>query len=132
LHDHAIPAHVTAFIVDHISSVIQLEVLLLLHLHRDRARSAADLGRELRIDPEWVDSQAQTLCQKGVLVCGGDAHREYQFAPRTPEMARAVDDLAQLYDERRVSVITLIFNKPVDQAQSFADAFRIRRNGGNG
>jgi hypothetical protein len=132
LRDHAIPNHVVGFVVQHVSSVIQLEVLLLLHAHRARSYAPAELGRELRVNADWVEAQVQTLVNNGVLVSVGESPRRYQYQPRTSQLAEAVDDLARVYQERRVSLITLIFNKPVDQAQSFADAFRIRKEGSRG
>jgi hypothetical protein len=43
-------------------------------------------------------------------------------------MDRAIAGLAQAYTDRRVSVITLIFSKPVDKLRSFTDAFKLRRD----
>ncbi len=132
MRDHAIPNHVVGFVVEHVSSVIQLEVLLLLHAHRERTYTPTELGRELRVNADWVEEQVQTLVSNGVLVSVGESPRRYQYNPRTRELGEATDDLARVYEERRVSVITLIFNKPTDKAQSFADAFRIRKDDGRG
>ena len=41
-----------------------------------------------------------------------------------------IDDRSALdraYAERRVTVINLIFSKPIDKLRSFADAFRIKK-----
>jgi hypothetical protein len=46
----------------------------------------------------------------------------------TPALDAAVAQLAKDYAERRVSVITLIFSKPVDKLRTFADAFRLRKD----
>lgn len=127
MHDDTIPAPVVAFIVEHISSVIHLEVLLLLQSRSDRSFTADELGRELHVNVEWIASQARSLCDKGILVCLGDAVRRYQFVPKTPDFAQTVEDLSRAYAERRVSVVTLIFNKPVHR-----DAPRIRSESGNG
>ena len=129
MHDEGIPIHVAAFIVDHISSVVQLEVLLLLLARRASEATADDLSRELRVNADWVITQMQPLCDTGILAVAGG---RYQYRPKSSDIDQTVQDLARTYNERRVSVITLIFNKPTGQVQSFADAFRIRRNGGNG
>ena len=44
------------------------------------------------------------------------------------DLHRAVAGLAREYAARRVTVIGLIFSKPVDKIRSFADAFRLRRD----
>lgn len=58
----------------------------------------------------------------------GDPLR-YRYGPASPEAARAVQLLDRLYIERRVTIITLIFSKPIDTIKDFADAFRIRKRG---
>lgn len=123
-----IPQEVQAFIADHIESVVQLEVLLLLHAAPQRVFSAAEIGRELRIDAAWAAQQLVNLCSRGVLTCTGTTDPVYRYGPRTPEMDRAVADLAQAYADRRVTVIGLIFSKPVDKIRTFADAFRLRKD----
>jgi hypothetical protein len=126
--DPQIPQEVQAFIADHIESVVQLEVLLLLHAAPQRVLSAADIGTELRIDPAWAGEQLVNLCSRGILTCTTTGESLYRYSPRTPEMDRAVAGLAQAYTDRRVTVIGLIFSKPVDKIRSFADAFRLRKD----
>jgi hypothetical protein len=128
LAEEAIPSEVRALIAEHIDSVAQLEALLLIQATSGAggAWDAERLGRELRINRDWAASQLQHLCAHGLLNCDKPPH--YTYAPRTPELARAVEGLAQAYAERRVSVIGLIFSKPMDKLRSFADAFRLRRD----
>jgi hypothetical protein len=52
----------------------------------------------------------------------------FRFDPRTTELAQAIEELARAYADRRVTVIGLIFAKPLDKIRSFADAFRIRKD----
>lgn len=109
---------------------MQLELLLLAFGRRDRAWTAGDLAREMRIDPAWVDAQLRSMTGKGFFEIAADEPAQparFRFAPRTPGHDRAVADLAQAYADRRVSVIGLIFSKPVDKLRSFADAFRLRK-----
>ena len=44
------------------------------------------------------------------------------------ELDELVGSLEKVYEERRVSVITLIYSKPVDKVRTFADAFRLRKD----
>ncbi len=39
--------------------------------------------------------------------------------------------LAEGYAERRVTVINLLFSKPVERIRTFADAVRLRKDGGS-
>jgi DNA-binding HxlR family transcriptional regulator len=122
-----IPPPVRQFIADHIDSVMQLEVLLLLAAERQRAWTANDLAELLRIDPTWVDAQLRAMAAAGLVAQQADP-AAFRFDPRTPELAQAVDELAKTYADRRVTVIGLIFAKPMDKIRSFADAFRIRKD----
>jgi hypothetical protein len=123
-----IPANVQALIAAHISSVVQLELLLLLHAQPDRDRTPTDISKELRVDAGWVAGQLRALCAAGLLVCTETPAPSFRYWPARPDLKDAVDGLAQAYAKRRVTVIGLIFSKPVDPIRSFTDAFRLRKD----
>jgi hypothetical protein len=126
--DPGISQEVRALIVERIDSVVQLEVLLLLQANADRAWTAADVAQELRIEPSWATGQLRELAARGLFAPMPDAPATYRYAPNPPELDAAVVRLSKDYAERRVTVITLIFSKPVDKLRSFADAFRLRKD----
>jgi hypothetical protein len=118
-----------------------LEVLLLLHADPRRPFTAADLGRELRINADWAGDQMRVLCDRGLLACTMPSPATYRYAPQSPELDAAVRGLAAAYADYRVTVTSLIFAKPekpdrpdkaAEQIRSFADAFRIRRDDKHG
>ncbi|HEY3239881.1 MAG TPA: hypothetical protein VGL92_09985 [Acidimicrobiia bacterium] len=119
-----LPSEVRAFIVRHLSSGAQLEVLLLLHRHPDRSWAAAAVGRELRIDKEQAGWALSRLAADGLF--GGDEESGYRFEPRLRRKAGAVDALAALYPTYRVAIVSLIFSKPSGPMRDFSDAFRLR------
>jgi hypothetical protein len=122
-----ISQEVRALIAERIDSLVQLEVLLLLRAAPDRPWTAAEVAQALRIDPTWATGQLGDLAARGLLA-SADVPGAYRYAPATPELVRAVTQLEKDYAERRVTVITLIFSKPVDKLRSFADAFRLRKD----
>jgi len=126
--EEGISPEVKSFITQHIDSVVQLEILLLLHARREQAFNADEISRELRVDRAWVEGQLSNLCGRGLLNCSDQTPPLYQYAPRDNKLSAAVDALAREYAQRRVTVISLIFSKPVDKIQAFADAFRIRKD----
>jgi hypothetical protein len=131
--DEGIPQEVRAFITEHIDSVLQLELLLLLHTKRSDDFSAAEVVAELRIDPAWAVRQLDDFCARGILACPeAEAPRRYRYAPKSPQTDAAIARLEQPYADRRVSVISLIFSKPTDKLRSFADAFRVRKEKSDG
>lgn len=107
---------------------MQLELVLLLQAEPGRQWSAADIAAELRVDAAWVASQLDELCRRGILICQRGTIPRYQYGPADPATAAAVATLAALYATHRVSIISMIFSKPVDRLRSFADAFRLRKD----
>lgn len=120
------PADVGQFIAENVSSVAQLEILLLLRGGADRVWTTAEVSAALQLTPDMAAEQMAELQRRGLISRNLPAD-PYRYSPRTPELAGLVDRLARLYDERRVSVITQIYSKPVDKVQTFADAFRWRK-----
>lgn len=107
-----------------ISSVWDLELLLLLRRTPERRWTADELVRELRASPTAVSRAVARLRAQG-------------FAEESPKSAvqyRAVDEarnefvrsLEQLYASKPASVIKEIVSRPDDELTSFSDAFRIR------
>lgn len=123
-----IPRDVQRFISDHLSSVAQLEVLLTMHRDPGTPRTPRDVAESLRIDPGWAASEMQGLRDRGLLVEVDEPDGAYCFSPRSEELETAVDGLAKAFSTHRVSVITMIFSKPSDAVDSFADAFKLRRD----
>jgi hypothetical protein len=131
VNEQSLPKDVQRFIADHITSVVVLEALLLLFAHPGRAWTAAELGAELRVDAGWTDRELAELSRRGVIRRreGASAGEPAQYT--YPEDAPTKETLAQLaecYQERRVSVISLIFAKPAEAIQTFADAFNLRKD----
>lgn len=120
-----LPQQVRAFVADHINSVEQLEVLLLLARDGSRAWTVEEVASELVTTPHSVAIRLDDLRQHRLLVTEDEA---YRYEPSSSEARAAVNELAAIYPKRRVSVINLIFSTPDDRLRSFSDAFRLRRD----
>lgn len=123
-----LPEAVRRLIADHIDSVEQLEILLLLHQHPERSWTAESVARELRVSPLSAGDRLKDMGRASILSKVQGTEGEYRYAPESQQLAEAVAGLATAYAERRVTVINLIFSKPVDKIRTFADAFRLRRD----
>jgi hypothetical protein len=128
LSTNGLPDIVRDFIIEHIDSVEQVEILLLLRQKTGRTWTAESMARELRIAAGSAGTRLSDLKRLGFVVAVDGAPGEYRYAPRTPELDEKVRGLAEAYSERRVTVINLIFSKPIDTIRTFADAFRLRRD----
>lgn len=123
-----ISADVRVLIGRHFDSVVQLELLLLLQAGRERAWTADEVARELRIEPAWTAAQLDHLASHRLLRSTKAGNAAYTYEPATPELSATLDRLARAYTERRVSLIALIYSKPADSLRTFADAFRFRKD----
>jgi hypothetical protein len=121
------PADVQQFIAQHIETLAQLEILLLLRSEPQREWEPAEVARLLYTAEEMCASQLADLARRGFLSGTPAPNPRYRYQPSSEELSQSVDRLAALYAERRVAVITLIYSKPVNKVQTFADAFRLRK-----
>jgi hypothetical protein len=115
------------FISDQFDSVAELELLLLLRTDPSRTWTAQEAGAALYANPDAVSLLMDALKSKRLLETEGSEQRFF-FRPESDELFRLIDELADLYRERRVAVITLIYSKPIDKIRSFADSFRLRKD----
>ncbi len=125
--DESIPPEVRSFIASYIDSLVQLEILLLLAKEPDREWTADRVAAELRISPSWAEQDLKLLCQRGVLTPCSQEPAHYRHGASSPQLDLALLALQKEYQARRVTIINLIFAKPIDKLKDFADAFRLRK-----
>ncbi|MBA3892233.1 MAG: hypothetical protein H0X69_00860 [Gemmatimonadales bacterium] len=122
---NGLPEDVRTFLHQHVDSVEQLEVLLLLWRAPERGWTSEEVATAVYSHPSSVVRRLAMLLGQGLL-----REREpgcYQYAPRTADLHDTVTRLDHTYRERRVAVVTLIASKPIENVRAFSDAFRIRR-----
>ncbi|XXF78665.1 MarR family transcriptional regulator [Myxococcaceae bacterium GXIMD 01537] len=117
-----LPERVHGFLAEHIGSVEQLEVLLLLRRHPERGWSPEQVARELRIEPGSADKRLEDLERRGFVARWDGPGHEYVYLPGPPEREDTVRGLAEGYAQRRATVIHLIFSKPVECIRTFTEA----------
>lgn len=122
----AIPPSVEQFIWRHIPSVGQLEILCVLWQDSRRKWSVPDLRKELQSSEEAISACLRRFIQAGFVAM--DEQERYVYAPASPQLAETVDAVVKTYRERRVTVIELIYQRPSDSIQGFADAFRFKQD----
>jgi len=117
-----LPRDVKAFIQRHLSTGAQADVLVLLQRER-RGWTAAQVGKELRIDTEQAASLLAALQRSGLLRGDGGS---YEYSPRDPRLEAVADSFGRLYPIYRVAIISLIFSRPTGAIHDFSEAFRLR------
>jgi hypothetical protein len=125
----SLPPEVASFLAQHIDSVEQLEILLLLRMDRSRTWTPSELATEMRTTEGSAATRLTKLLAHGLVSRTGDA---YRFAPADAAVEASVAAVATTYVSRRYVVIQAIFEPRASTLQAFADAFKIRDgNSGN-
>jgi predicted transcriptional regulator len=122
-----LPDAVRRFIAAHINSVEQLEVLLLLRADPAREWVPGEVSRELATAPDAAALRLADLEAHGLVRGRLDPVPRYRYGKLSRSKEADVAALADAYAKRRVAVITEIFAEP-SPAESFSDAFRLRRD----
>jgi hypothetical protein len=119
-----LPAPIESFIREQIGSIAELELLLLLAREPARDWRTEDAAKSLAVSPDAIRGFFDRFRARGLCEARDETFR---FAPRTQELADLVAAVNDSYQQRRLTVINLIYAGPVEKFQSFADAFRFRR-----
>lgn len=123
-----LPLNVRHFIAQQIESVAQLETLLLLRRESQRLWNAGELSQRLYLSEKMCQVMLNDLERRKFLTrtTDGDSVR-YECPDLAADAIIAL--LEELYRERRVAVISEIHSTPISKVQTFADAFRLRKDG---
>jgi hypothetical protein len=116
-----------SFVADHVHSITQLELLMLLHGDPDRGYTAADASRALRAPERLMGGQLGDFYAAGVLTADDSPDPAYRFNAGGRH-ARIVDELATAVRQRKRAVHDLVLMGPSTDVQVFSDAFRLRRD----
>jgi hypothetical protein len=84
---------VRTLITKHISSVAQLELILLLRHTPDRWWTPEELSHELRTEPVWLERALSDLCSRGMCEESAESGRRFRFRPNTPAIEQTLDAL---------------------------------------
>jgi len=120
---------VERFLVEHIDSIAQLEIVALLYGEPETARTAAVIARVIGVDPAWAATELGRLVGRGFVAPatnGGDP--AYRFSADDPALRETIERVLQAFRERRVTVVDLVATKPSPHVRGFADAFRWRKD----
>jgi len=110
------------FVIRHIKSLEQLELLLLLASDPSKSWTLQQLVKEISSTRESVAQRVNQLTEEGLLAKDGEFFR---FSPASPEKAAVVPELAVAYRKYRVRITELIYSR-ARVLKVFSDAFKLR------
>lgn len=122
-----LPEELSRFIAGHIDSVHTLEVLLLLHEKRDQAWTASDVLGSVKSSLGAIQNSLDQLVVQGLVRQTSENPAAYQYSPKNAGVVQLIAELSTAYAERRSTVIQSIYSRPIRVAQTFSDAFDLRK-----
>lgn len=126
LPDAELPEVVLALVRQHMHSMDHVAVLLALRASPDAELRSGELASLARIDTAVTTSVLADLAASHLVAKTTAAGYRYQ---PSEAMRDAVDQLAEMYNSRPVTLVRAIYDRPASAVKSFADAFRIRSTG---
>lgn len=120
--------NIREFIAQQIESVAQLEALLLLRQDSGRSWNAEDLSRRLYLSEQMCRAMLDDLERRRYVV-RDPVSNSVAYACSDLQADALLGSLETLYRERRVAIISEIHSNPISKVQTFADAFRLRKDG---
>jgi hypothetical protein len=129
----SIPADILDLLRHRVSSLEELEILLLLRRTSGRAWEVFEIARELGLTDSIVENTLAALRSAGFFaVAGSGPNLVWRYAPASAESSALLDRLAQVYDDRRLEVMRLLSTQALERVRTsavraFADAFVIGR-----
>ena len=121
-----IPENVRQFLSQYIGTVNDLEVLLMLMQMR-REWTALEVGERMYLDEDAARAVLSGLVASGLVERGEAAPLRYHYRA-TENTDAVIQSLASTYARMRVRVIELIYQSSNRTIQSFADAFKIKKD----
>lgn len=128
--DFGLAAEVRRLIASHLASMDHVEVLVLLHRSAPAAVTQVDAARETRRPVELLTTVMADLVNGGLAsrAPGPGGDDIFAFAPQSESLRRDVEQLVAVYNERPVTLIRAVYDRPPEPVKSFADAFRLRKD----
>lgn len=123
-----VPDDLRRFILTSIPSVPYLEAVLLLRSDPDRPWDSFNVASRLYVAEGQALDLLHAMQQAGIASRAENGR--FLYAPRAPELAATLEQLATVYAQDLVGVTDLIHARVEKRAQQFADAFRWKKEGG--
>ena len=92
----------------------------------DRFRTAREVASEFRMTPSHARRDLETLSARGLLEVRVGEETSYRYRPKSDDLGRRCDLLAQHYITSRQAVLGFVATELRLSVKRFADAFKLR------
>ena len=115
------------FLQQRLSSIDQIEIVLLLLNQPTRSFTAPEVAATLGTAPEAAAMRLFLLASGGLIAFEPSAVPRYRYVVSDDEADVMIRELAEIYADDRDAVLSAIDTRPQDPIRSFADAFKLRK-----
>lgn len=125
---HGLSPKIRQLVARHFPSMDHVQILLVLQSTAPEKWSRDKLAAETKIAPAVADIALEDLVSSGLAASEPTPEGEmYAYAPSSEAMRREVAEIASMYNERPVTLVRAVYDRPPEPAVSFADAFSLRK-----
>ena len=124
--DPDIPQSARELIQRHLPTMDHVEILMLLRNERAQSLPAQRVATLIRKPEEMTATCLEALVAAGLAAQLSDGG--YRYAPRDDAVDDAAESLMRLYNERPVTLVKLLYERPPTAVNTFADAFKLRKD----
>jgi len=122
-----IPEEVKIFLDQHIDSIAELEVMLFLRVYRDRRWSTASVAERIYSTEEFSAAVLAKLTESGFITTDDMSPALFQYQPRNQELARMLDQVAEVYTKYLIPVTEIVHKKSRRNIEGLAQAFKFKK-----
>jgi predicted transcriptional regulator len=115
------------FVKHHISSIQQLNVLLVVISEPNRAWTAGEVAQKLNVSETAASTRLLSLCVKGLVKANEKPGRTFVYHPDSHLRNQMVQNLFSAYEKSPAPLLEFIYSIAENQLRDFSDAFRIIR-----
>ncbi|MEX1187185.1 MAG: hypothetical protein WEA80_11400 [Gemmatimonadaceae bacterium] len=109
----------------YLATMDHVELLMVLRGGRDESFPVSRLAKQIRKPKELVQLCLDSLASAGLVAQLFDG--TYRYAAREPTLDRTAEEVVRLYNERPVTLVRLLYERPPTVVDTFADAFKLRK-----
>lgn len=109
----------------HLATMDHVELLMILRGGREGSFTLPQLAEKMRKPAPMVGQCLESLTSGGLAAQLTDG--TYRYAAREETLDRTAEAVVKLYNERPVTLVRLLYERPPSAVNTFADAFKIRK-----
>jgi hypothetical protein len=118
---------VRGFLEQRLTSLDQIDVVMLLRKDRERLWTAPEVAAALGTAPEPAAMRLFLLASAGLLALEATGVPKYRYGSVDVETESILDELADILKQDRHAIAAITGGSPaLDPVRSFADAFKLK------